>query len=502
LRYDKDFIRSKFKDLFEYSLDYIYVNDLKGNFLDANKIALDTLGYKEEEIESLNFLDVLADKDQLIKAMDITREIIQKGKQSERNTYKLKSKNGHVLFLETYGIPLKKNNEIYAIMGIGANITRRKLAEGRLKESEKRFRNLFQKSPFGIIILNFDGKIIESNPTTENLTGYESTDFIHKHFSQIPIIQTKDIPTLTSLFNKMVNGEHVNRIDVEIKRKDGNLIWINLQGSVVQLENDSFIQVIIQNISKRKEAELLINKELKTLHELDNTRKKLMIRISHELKTPLLLIMGAIEYLFESRLIDINHKAADIISTVIRASSRLEKLIENLIDATRINYNKLQLNKENTNLNNLVDESTEDIKFLIKKHQINLEKKYIENIILSLDELRIKQVITNILINALKNTPPHGIIRIILEKNDLHARLSIEDTGIGLTQKETSMLFTQFGKFERDEEELDFIDIQGSGLGLFISKAIIDLHGGQIWAESEGRNKGVRFIITLPLEDQ
>lgn len=501
MRYNKDFIRKKYRDLFEHSLDYIYVNDLKGNFLDANKIALDALGYKEEEIESLNFLDVLADKEQLIKAMEITREIIQRGKQSERSTYKLKSKDGHILFLETYGIPLKKNNEIYAIMGIGTNITRRKLAEVRLKESEKRFRNLFQKSPFGIIILDFEGKIIESNPTTEKLTGYKSTDFIHKHFSQIPIIQMKDIQILTELFNKMIDGKHVHRIDIEILKKDGNPIWTNLQGSVIELENESFIQVIVQNISKRKEAEMLINRELNKLHELDNTRKKLMIRISHELKTPLLLIMGAIEYLFESRLIDITHKAADILKTVIRASSRLERLIENLIDATKINYNKLQLNKKFTNLNNLVNESIEDIKFLIKKRQINLEKKIIENITLSLDELRIKQVITNILINALKNTPPDGNIRIHLEKNDLHARLSIEDTGIGLTQKEMSLLFTQFGKFERDDEELEFIDIQGSGLGLFISKAIIDLHGGQIWAESEGRNKGATFIITLPLTD-
>lgn len=498
LNYNREEIRSKYKDLFEYSLDYIFVYDLKGNFLDANKITLKALEYEIDEISSLNFLDVLADKKQLRSAIKATRKIVD-GIQQERSTYGLKTKSGKTLYLETYGIPLKKDDEIYAILGIGTNITRRKLAEDRLKGSEERFRNLFEKSPFGIVIVDFNGIVIDFNPIIKELTGYGTDAFKNKHFAKLPMLKKADIPTLISRFKKMINGIHVHRIDIELVKKNGDDIWTNLQASIVKFENKSFIEVIVQDVSKRKEAELLINKELKKLKELDDMRKNLMVRISHELKTPLLLITGGIEYLFESGLRNFDEKVIDILNTIERASSRLKKLIENLIDATKINYNKLRLNRRKTDLNNIVEECVEDIWHLIEKRNLNLNKNTIGKLIIKIDELRIKQVITNLLINAIKNTPPNGNITVSLEKSNKFAKFIVEDTGIGLTQKEMNILFTQFGKIERDEQNLEFIDIQGSGLGLFISKAIIDLHGGQIWAESEGRNKGARFFITIPL---
>jgi len=500
VRYNKEEIRSKYRDLFEYSLDYIYVHDLKGNFLDANEITLKALEYEREEILSLNFLDVLADKEQLKSAIDATQKIIN-GNQQERSTYRLKTKSNKTLYLKTYGIPLKRDNEIYAILGIGTNITRRKLAEDRVKESEERFRNLFEKSPFGIIIIDFKGIVIDCNPTIEELTGYGRDAFKSKHFTELPMLKKADIPILFSHFKKMISGIHVHRMDIELIKKDGDEIWINLQASVVKFENRSFIQVIVQDISKRKEAELLISKELQKLKELDDMRKNLMVRISHELKTPLLLITGGIEYLFESGLKNFDEKVVDILKTIERASSRLKKLIENLIEATKINHNKLRLNKKSTDLNHVVEECIEDLWHLVEKRNLNLKKNTLGKLNIKIDELRIKQVITNLLINAIKNTPPHGNITVSLERNNKFAKFIVKDTGIGLTQKEMSILFTQFGKIERDEQNLEFIDIQGSGLGLFISKAIVDMHGGQIRAESEGRNKGAKFFIKLPLRN-
>ncbi|TFF91821.1 MAG: PAS domain S-box protein, partial [Promethearchaeota archaeon] len=191
--YNKEEIRSKYRDLFQHSLDYIYVNDLKGNFLDANNITLKALDYEVHEIPSLSFLDVLADEEQLITAMETTKEIIEKGRQQKISRYKLKGKNGNIIYLETYGIPLKKDNKIYAILGIGRDITLRKSTEHKLKESEKRFRNLFEMNPYGIVIFDLNGKIIDSNPTTEILTGYKKESLIGKHFNEIMAIKQKDL---------------------------------------------------------------------------------------------------------------------------------------------------------------------------------------------------------------------------------------------------------------------------------------------------------------------
>ncbi|TFF69069.1 MAG: ATP-binding protein, partial [Promethearchaeota archaeon] len=103
-------------------------------------------------------------------------------------------------------------------------------------------------------------------------------------------------------------------------------------------------------------------------------------------------------------------------------------------------------------------------------------------------------VITNLLSNAIKNTPPNGNIIIKLTESIDSFYFSIKDTGVGLSEEDMNKLFTKFGKIERYGQDLD-VDIEGSGLGLYISKEVIDLHGGSIWVESEGRNKGCTFKI-------
>jgi signal transduction histidine kinase len=101
--------------------------------------------------------------------------------------------------------------------------------------------------------------------------------------------------------------------------------------------------------------------------------------------------------------------------------------------------------------------------------------------------------------NAIKNTPPNGKIDISLRRQDNWAIFSVSDTGVGLTKKEINLLFTRFGKIERYGEGLEYLDITGSGLGLYLSREFVDLHGGHIRAESGGRNMGSTFTVKLPI---
>ena len=119
---------------------------------------------------------------------------------------------------------------------------------------------------------------------------------------------------------------------------------------------------------------------------------------------------------------------------------------------------------------------------------------------ISVDKVRFEQVIANILLNAAKNSPPNSDIKISVKYTGKSVKISISDTGIGLTEEEINKLFTKFGKIERYGKGLEFLDIQGSGLGLYISKEIIELHGGHISVESAGRNMGAKFTIELPIE--
>ena len=238
--------------------------------------------------------------------------------------------------------------------------------------------------------------------------------------------------------------------------------------------------------------------EIQKLKELDQLRKDLISRVSHELKTPLVSVFASSELLLSVFKDKLGEEILELIQMIQKGGKRLNHLVNNLLDITKIEYKKFELDKESTNLTSVLQECSEEMRFLMKKRNLKLLLDLIPDCYVALDRLRIEQVITNLLLNAIKNTPPRGIITLSLSVMENWIEFSVKDTGIGLTEEEMGIIFTRFGKIERYEEDIEYIDIQGSGLGLFISKEIVNLHWGSIRAESEGRGKGSTFIVKLP----
>jgi PAS domain S-box-containing protein len=500
MKYSREEVREKYKDLFDYSLDLIYVNDFRGNFLDANNIALEKLEYKRKEIPNISFIDLL-DEENLFKAIKVTNEIKKNGKQSERSEYKLKTKTGKFIYVETYAIPLKKNNKIYAILGIGNDITERKLGEQKLKESEEKYRYLFENSPFSIILINANGEIIDCNPATVTLGEYEKNDLVGKKFKDLAIIHPDFLPEIIDLFKRFIKGEELHRIDIKLYKKNGDLIWVNLQASLMKLGSETLVHVILNDITKRKEAKFLIKEEIQKLKELEQIRKDLISRVSHELKTPLVSVFSSSELLLEVYKDRLSDEVLELVQLIQKGGTRLNHLVNNLLDITRIEFNKFKLERNLNDLSVIIREISAEMKYLIKQRNLNLSLIIPESCYLKIDRLRIEQVITNLFLNAIKNTPPKGEITLKILNKDDYIELSVKDTGIGLTKEEMDIIFTRFGKIEREGDGLEYTDIQGSGLGLFISKEIVDLHEGTIKAESEGRYKGSEFIVKLPIKE-
>ena len=246
---NREEIRKQFKDLFNYSLDFIYVSDLKGNFIDANDIALKTLGYEREEISNISFQN-LVDEDDLKIALENTRDLLQKGKQEQPGVFKLRTKDGNYIYIETYGIPIKKDGKICAIFGIAKNITERKIAEQLLKESEERYRGLYENTPFTILLINSKGIVVDCNPRTREILGYEKDEVINKKLQKLPALNSEDLPTIIDLFKQMISGERLHRVDLKLTSKDGNKIWMNLQASKLEINNESYVQAILHEIKE------------------------------------------------------------------------------------------------------------------------------------------------------------------------------------------------------------------------------------------------------------
>jgi PAS domain S-box-containing protein len=389
--------------------------------------------------------------------------------------------------------------ETKVIQGLISDITEKFELEQKLKESEERYRNLIETVPFSIAILDQKGKLVYINPSVEKLLGYNQDELIGFEFRNLIALPKKYVPKLVQRFTEVLKGEILPPLDIELVRKDGRVIWIRYQSSLLKLGNDLLVQTVINDVTEQKKADLLVEKEILKLKELDQLRKDLISRVSHELKTPLVSVCGATELLLDSFIDHFKDEPRELIEMIEKGGKRLKYLVDNLVDITRIEYKKFKLEKSNQNINQIIKDCVRELMYLVNMRNLNLVLDLKQDLFLDVDKVRIEQVILNLLSNAIKNTPPHGKITVKSYKKNGAIELSIKDTGIGLTREEMSKLFTRFGKIERYGEGLEYIDIQGTGLGLYISKEIIDLHEGQIWVESLGRNKGCIFKIKLPL---
>ncbi|MHA1191238.1 MAG: PAS domain-containing sensor histidine kinase [Promethearchaeota archaeon] len=744
MEYDKEAVRERFKELFEYSLDLIYVNDLNGNFLDANDVTLMSLGYDREDISNLSFIDML-DPENLMKAYKFTKEIRKVGRQTQWSDYKIKTKVGDYIFIETYGIPLKKNGKIYAILGIGKNVTERKVAELKLKdseemfkaiykegpipaytwqklgkdfilidfnkaaeeiskehvknfigfkasviyedrpdilnylrqcmgkkerisaeikykfklsdeekymlayfgyvnhelivehaediterkkailrlqeseekyrdminnldvgfyqvtldgimlnhnpahnkimeydpsesligknvhmfwqypeqrdeykenllkdgfarnytcyalsrtgkkiivelnshlildvegnpiridgtfiditekhilseklrESERKYRYLYENTPISIVLINSQGIIEDCNPITETMFGNNRDELIGKNIQVTDVFFPPDLTKIVDLFKRFLKGEELHRLDIRVRKKSGTLIWVNLQASIMKIGEKTYVQALFTDVTPKKEAELLVNEEIRKLKELEKIRKNLISRVSHELKTPLVSISGGTELLLKAYYEEFSSEALDILELIEKGGRRLKHLVDSLVDISKIDYGKFELEINSEDLSEIIRECSREITYLLRNRKINLNLSIPDSLYINIDRIRMEQVIINLLSNAIKNSPPEGEVNVILKKNDDWVEFIVSDMGIGLTKEEMNSLFTRFGKIERFGEGFEYLDIQGSGLGLFIAKEIVDLHKGEIKAISDGRNKGAKFIVRL-----
>jgi PAS domain S-box-containing protein len=400
--------------------------------------------------------------------------------------------NSHIIFDE-------KQNPI-GVEGTFIDITEKFNLETKLQESERKYRNIYENTPFSIVLINSKGIVIDVNPSFENMFGFTKDEVIGQSFMNTTAIHSDFLPILISLFKKFLKGEILHRIDIKMQKKDGTVFWTNLQAALMKFGNEVYIQAILTDITAKKEAEFLIEQELNKLKELDQIRKNLISRVSHELKTPLVSVNGGCELLLTIYKDRLSREELELIELIEKGGKRLKYLVESLTDVSRIEYKKFELIKKEHNLSEIIRDVSKELIYSVRERKLNLSLIVPEELIIRVDRIRIEQVIMNLLSNAIKNTPPNGDIAITLNQDNEYATISILDTGIGLTENEMKMLFTRFGKIERSGEEFEYIDIQGSGLGLFISKEIVDLHEGIIRAESEGRSKGSRFIVKLPIE--
>lgn len=467
------------------SIEVFWINQ-KGEFEYVNKAACENLGYTYEELTDMSVPDI--DPVHNLQKYNETWDQMKK-----KGTYtfetKHKSQNGRIYPVRVSINYLNyKGKELSIAFAI--DLTEQKKTKENLKASEEKYRLLFRNSPYSIFLINMEGKIVDCNPATVDLFGFSKEEIIGSSHRELAIHPEKNVNTFIKRFVKLIKGESVEPIETQLYTKNKELIWVHIRSSLIKIDKDIYIQTIIQNIDKRKRAE----SELKKLNKI---KSELLKRTSHELKTPLVSIKGFTNLLTEFYSQEFNEDIMSYIGEIKNACNRLEDLIKDILQTSKLKSGDKVIQKSEINLTKLIKDTVDQLKGFIKlrKHQIKMDLE--QDINVKCEKEKIADLISNLLSNAIKYTPPKGLIKISSKLEDDYVVISIQDSGIGLNESEKESIFTQFGKIERYGQGFDVIS-EGSGLGLYISKKIIELHNGRIWVESDGRNKGSTFYFSLP----
>jgi signal transduction histidine kinase len=223
-------------------------------------------------------------------------------------------------------------------------------------------------------------------------------------------------------------------------------------------------------------------------------KSEFLANMSHELRTPLNAIIGFSEVLAERMFGDINEKQADYLNDILESGRHLLSLINDILDLSKIEAGRMELEPTEFSLPSAIDNSLTLVRERAHRHGITLGRDVGERLgVVCADERKVKQVLLNLLSNALKFTPEGGRIDVRAAVRDGVAEVSVTDTGIGIAPEDQSKLFDEFRQVGTASKK-----VEGTGLGLAISRKFIELHGGRIWVESQV-GTGSTFTFTLPL---
>ncbi|MEX2682555.1 MAG: ATP-binding protein [Candidatus Sigynarchaeota archaeon] len=271
-------------------------------------------------------------------------------------------------------------------------------------------------------------------------------------------------------------------------RNDGKVIArLNLASKsmvIIPRETRDFLEIMTSNLGN-----VIIRAESESF------KRQFLALMTHELKTPLTLICGATE------LLDIKATTRDpVVSRAVdhikRGSNRLKELIDTILDYSLIETGNMALTPQKFDLVPVIKDVVYDMSYLADRKKIQIATRFPESLEIVADKFRIGQVLVNLLSNAIKYTPLEGHVNIVVEVIKDFTEIMVIDDGLGITSQELAFLFTKYGRFERKDQG---VEIKGTGLGLYIARGIVELHSGHIWAESEGRGKGSRFIFRIPI---
>jgi PAS domain S-box-containing protein len=374
--------------------------------------------------------------------------------------------------------------------------------------AERKFRELIENAPDAILQVDSSGKIVVANRTAESMFGYRREELIGM---QVDDFVPQAVRSRHAAHRQRFETAGVSRpmglgLDLSALRKDGSEFPVEISLSPTQSENGVLVTAVIRDVTERRRAEQQIDSlrenylaELEARHKeaerLNRLKSEFIASVSHELRTPLHTIIGFAELLDEQGAGPLNEKQKRFVHHIRADSDHLLNLINDVLDLSRIDAGGLVVRTEALALDAVISEAVNSIRPQAERKQLAVRVEHSPEIKVIADPLRVRQILYNLLSNAVKFTDPGGEIRVIAKVEGDFAQITVSDTGLGIPAEECARIFDKFYQVGYTTTGVR----QGAGLGLTISKQLVEIQGGRIWVDST-LGKGSRFHFNLPAQ--
>ncbi len=395
------------------------------------------------------------------------------------------------------------------------DITERKRAEEALRESEQRYRLHFEDVSDVIFSYDTELRILNMSPSVVRVLGYAPDELIGKSFPELGILAPESLAIAFSDAMRVLAGERITASEYQFIAKDGTRKYGEVSGApFVQADKIIGVISVARDITERKRAEdeiRQLNAELEQrvaertaelsaanaeLARAARLKDEFLASMSHELRTPLNAILGMSESLQEGTYGPLNEKQLKSLRTVETSGRHLLALITDILDLSKIGAGKVELQIEPVSVELMCQASLQFIRQDAHKHHLQVSYSLDSAVTtIKVDARRLKQILVNLLGNAVKFTPEGGQVGLEVKGDAAQGvvRFEVWDTGIGIAEQDLGRLFQQFVQLDARLAR----QYAGTGLGLALVKRLTEMHGGSVAVESE-LGKGSRFIVSLP----
>jgi PAS domain S-box-containing protein len=503
----------------ESSDDAIVSETLDGIVTTWNRAAEHIFGYTREEMigRSISALSMPGKEGEMAEILGR----IKAGEKLEHRETLRRHKDGHTVPVLLTISPLRdESGTIIGASKIARDISETKLLIERQAraaaetQAERRFRKLLEAAPDAILEVDMDGRILIVNEAAERQFGY-SRDELQK----LPVdalvpdaLRSQHVHHRTSYTAHPQVRPMGSGLQLKAQRKDGSLFPVEISLSPNPSGDGLRVIALVRDITQRKEMEDQLNQvreqytaELTAKNEqlearnreverANRLKSEFLASMSHELRTPLHTIIGFSELLSEEIQGSLNPDQKRFVGHVLQDARHLLELINEILDISKIESGKMELQRAPVDFKGCVEEVLDSIRRQAEAKGVRLENKSEFDGQLDADRLRVKEILFNLLSNAVKFTGHGGLVWVESVVQGAFLQMTVGDTGIGIAKEDHAAIFEKFYQASPGAGSIH----QGTGLGLPIAKHLVELHGGTIWLESEPE-RGSRFSLTLPL---